>query len=226
MYLTEKQICKYAEAILDGLGKWVRERDVIYGGTESVSNVYNGYGLTVSREYNCDIEIRFDNRTVYTNDSFVGGRWELVLQEVYRAIPKILAARRADDLREKREKDFKDDCRKYVLSWRSWETLSGTAKMGEYRDDVVEIEDWHGRLRIFEKRRKRLFLSDKVLVYTSDKYEQDEVVPNNGSWRKHVEQLILIGKQEARRHSELVRKQKAEESATRLEDYLEQLRNL
>ena len=223
MFLTDEQIRRYADEILRKLGNVEKERDVIYGGTERTWRTYYGFGLSIDDD--CGISIKNGDERVFPNHK--GGIWELVLEELHRAIPKILAERERKKAELEKEWSFVEDCKNYVLEWRYWDSMSGSGKDGYYEDSLVDIR--HNRvsgLSIYEKRRNKWFplKKDLVLVYSTE--DRNTMIPCNALWRRHVESLIEHGKQTAFQREQEDKRNRANALAKAAEEDLKRLREM
>lgn len=188
----------------------------IYGGDEWTGTTYIGYGLSIYR-YEA-MTITYDKEMVFSSSKEVdlcqGGKWELVLSELHKAIPRILEVRKEAEERRKKEKQFVSDCEKYLV---------GDDKV--YLDEKVRIVASNG-FRIYERyRHKWLFWQqyEQELVY-----EKGEKEPTEGGWRSYIENLIA-----RRKKMELLKLKKEKEKAVaewearpKPEDYIKQIHNV
>ena len=88
---SQKDIDKeYAMEILDKIGESQEVTDCNSSDT-IVNKMYSRFGLQISYHGGSKtLLIRFDNKTVLSNDCYISGEWELLLTELYNKLPEFI----------------------------------------------------------------------------------------------------------------------------------------
>lgn len=212
---SNEEIVEIACAITAELGSRIYERDAIYGGSEYVGEVYQGYGFYIGTYNTRSLrKIAFNDCVVFRDGHKVkvNFEWETPLRELSEKAPII---KLRDNIEEQKKKSLLEksrqiaiDCHKYL----PMETYHSIARnnagfyVGTYSDDIIDVCDKYSEnsytgtfsyVEIYEKR-----IREEKHWYGVRKVKERTLVCDGGSlfidgrWYRYLLDLIEKRKKE------------------------------
>ncbi len=229
MYLlTCEEIVEYATAIVNQLGWVIPVRDAEYGGTEYCYQNYNGFGFSITKgNGGGGLIIEYDEEAVYraVDTYYYPGEWEVLLKELYDSIPRLLAKGEEWRKRQEEDKNFIEDCKKYLLKWKWCSAPGGDYKYGTYDDGVISITAYDYKLRFYKK--VKSFWNERLeLIYDNQQSHHGarDLFPKE--WREYLECRIREKKNEARIKEKREEEEKRVRAAESFRDRMDKLHDL